>query len=117
MDNTEKGGAMIIHPVPLEAITKIIDSGQWTCAREVAELSNMGLVEEDAWPKEVIFLVFPPLSMKNYLEVFEFGFKFRIQRCQWSIFVNLDFIGIAVLFLLEEPVFEDFPRYGSHFRA
>ena len=41
MDNTEKGGAMIIHPVPFEVVMKFIDSGWQTRTCEVAEMLNM----------------------------------------------------------------------------
>ena len=95
MNDTEKSRAMIVHPVPLEVIMKIINSGQQTCACKVAEMLNMRAVEENVWPKEVIFLVFPPFSMKFYLEIFEFGLKFRIQRHQLSIVIKLDFVGVA----------------------
>src|SRR5258708_7447639 len=95
MNDTEKSRAVIIHPVPLEVIMKIIDSGQQTCACEVAEMSNMQAVEENVWPKEVIFLVFPSFGMKFYSEIFESALKFRIQRHQLSIFIKLDFVGVA----------------------
>ena len=85
---------MISHPVPLEVIMKIVNSGQWTCTCKVAELPNMRAVEENVWPKEVIFLAFPPLGMKLHSELFESTLKFSIQRHQLSILVNLDFVQV-----------------------
>src|SRR5260370_625039 len=95
VNNHEKSRSMIIHPVPLEIIMKVINSGQQTSACKVAELSNMRAVEEDVWPKEMIFLVFPPLSMKLHSELFESALEFSIQRHELLIFINLDFVGVV----------------------
>src|SRR5260370_35616609 len=95
VNNHEKSRSMIIHPVPLEIIMKVINSGQQTSACKVAELLNMRVVEEDVWPKEMIFLVFPPLSVKLHSELFESVLVFSIQRCELSIFFNLDFVGVV----------------------
>ena len=47
------------------------------------------------WAKEVNFLVSPPIGVEFQSKFFEFVLEFRVQRCQFSILINFDFIGVA----------------------